>query len=77
MKKSNDTLGNRTRVLSACSTVLQPTALPHAPVAAVVVVVVVVVVVIIIIIIVVVVVVVVVIRKKQYAFHPVKGEAFP
>ena len=31
MKKSNDTIGNRTRDLPACSAVLQPTELPHAP----------------------------------------------
>jgi len=31
MKKSNDTIGNRTRDLPACSTVPQPTALPRAP----------------------------------------------
>jgi len=32
MKNSSDTIGNRTRDLPACSAVLQPTALPHAPV---------------------------------------------
>jgi len=31
MKKSNDTIGNRTRDLPACSVVPQPTALPRAP----------------------------------------------
>jgi len=31
MKKSNDTIGNRTRDLPACSEVPQPTAPPHAP----------------------------------------------
>ena len=31
-KKSNDTIGNRTRDLPACSAVPQPTALPRAPV---------------------------------------------
>ena len=31
MKNSNDTIGNRTRDLSACSAVPQPTAPPHAP----------------------------------------------
>ena len=31
MKKSNDTIGNRTRDLPACSAVPQPTALPRAP----------------------------------------------
>jgi hypothetical protein len=29
MKNSNDTIGNRTRDLSACSAVPQPTAPPH------------------------------------------------
>jgi hypothetical protein len=32
MKYSNDTIGNRTRDLQACSTVPQPTVPPHAPV---------------------------------------------
>jgi len=32
MKKSNDTIGNRTRYLPACSAVPQPTALPRAPI---------------------------------------------
>ena len=32
MKNSNDTIGNRTRDLLACSTVPQPIALPHTPV---------------------------------------------
>jgi hypothetical protein len=32
MKKSNDTIGNRTRNLPACSAVPQPTALPRAPI---------------------------------------------
>jgi len=36
MKNSSDTIGNRTRDLSACSAVPQPTALPCAPVDAVV-----------------------------------------
>jgi hypothetical protein len=31
MKKSNDTVGNRTRDLPACSAEPQPTAPPHAP----------------------------------------------
>ena len=31
MKKSNDTIGNRTRDLPACSAVPQPTTLPRAP----------------------------------------------
>jgi hypothetical protein len=31
MKKSNDTIGNRTRDLPACSAVPQPTEPPHAP----------------------------------------------
>jgi len=31
MKKSNDTIGNRTHDLPACSAVPQPTVLPHAP----------------------------------------------
>ena len=31
MKNSNDTIGNRTRDLTACSAVPQPTALPRAP----------------------------------------------
>jgi hypothetical protein len=31
MKKSKDTMGNRTRDLLACSAVPQPTALPRAP----------------------------------------------
>ena len=31
MKNSNDTIGNRTRDLPACSVVPQPTVLPHAP----------------------------------------------
>ena len=31
MKNSNDTIGNRTRDLPACSAVLQPTAPPRAP----------------------------------------------
>ena len=31
MKNSNDTTGNRTRDLPACSAVLQPTAPPRAP----------------------------------------------
>jgi hypothetical protein len=31
MKKSNDTIGNRTRDLPACSVVPQPTAPPRAP----------------------------------------------
>jgi len=31
MKKSSDTIGNRTRDLPACSAVPQPTALPRAP----------------------------------------------
>ena len=31
MKKSNDTIGNRTRDLPACSAVPQPTAPPRAP----------------------------------------------
>jgi hypothetical protein len=31
MKKSSDAIGNRTRDLLACSTVLQPTASPRAP----------------------------------------------
>jgi hypothetical protein len=31
MKKSSDTIGNRTRDLTACSTVPQPTAPPRAP----------------------------------------------
>jgi hypothetical protein len=31
MKKSNDTIGNRTRNLPACSAVPQPTAPPRAP----------------------------------------------
>ena len=31
MKNSNDTIGNRTRDLPACSSVLQPTAPPRAP----------------------------------------------
>jgi len=31
VKKSNDTIGNRTRDLPACSVVPQPTALPRAP----------------------------------------------
>jgi len=31
MKKSNDTIGNRTRDLLACSVVPQPTAPPRAP----------------------------------------------
>jgi hypothetical protein len=31
MKKSNDTIGNRTRDLPACSAVPQPNALPRAP----------------------------------------------
>ena len=31
MKKSNDTIGNRTRDLPTCSIVPQPTALPRAP----------------------------------------------
>jgi len=31
MKKSNDTIGNRTRDLPTCSPVPQPTALPRAP----------------------------------------------
>jgi len=30
MKNSNDTIGNRTRDLLACSAVPQPTAQPHA-----------------------------------------------
>jgi len=32
MKNVNDTIGKRTRNLPACSSVPQPTALPHAPV---------------------------------------------
>jgi len=32
MKNSNDTIGNQTRELPACSAVPQPTALPGAPV---------------------------------------------
>jgi hypothetical protein len=32
MKNSNDTIGNRTRDLPACSTMPQPTTLPHTPV---------------------------------------------
>ena len=32
MKNSNDTIGNRTRDLPACSAVPQPTAPPRAPV---------------------------------------------
>ena len=32
MKNSNDTIGNRTRDLPACSAVPQPTALPRAPI---------------------------------------------
>ena len=32
MKKSNGTIGNRTRDLLACSAVPQPTALPRAPI---------------------------------------------
>ena len=32
MKNSNDTIGNRTRDLTACSAVPQPTALPRAPI---------------------------------------------
>ena len=32
MKKSNDTIGNRTRDLPACSAVPQPTAPPRAPI---------------------------------------------
>ena len=31
MKNSNDTIGNRTRDLSTCSAVPQPSALPRAP----------------------------------------------
>ena len=31
MKNSNDTIGNRTRDLLACSAVSQPTAPPHTP----------------------------------------------
>jgi hypothetical protein len=31
IKNSNDSIGNRNRDLPACSTVLQPTALPRAP----------------------------------------------
>jgi hypothetical protein len=31
MKNSNDTIGNRTRGLAACSAVPQPTASPRAP----------------------------------------------
>jgi len=31
MKNSNDTIGNRTRDLPACSAVPQPTVLPRAP----------------------------------------------
>jgi hypothetical protein len=31
MKNSNDTIGNQTRGLPACSALPQPTALPHAP----------------------------------------------
>ena len=31
MKNSNDTIGNRTRDLTVCSAVPQPTALPRAP----------------------------------------------
>jgi len=31
MKKSNDTIGNRTRDLPACSAVPQPTVLPRTP----------------------------------------------
>jgi hypothetical protein len=31
MKKSNETIGNRTHDLSACSAVPQPTALPRVP----------------------------------------------
>jgi hypothetical protein len=31
MRNSNDTIGNRTRVLPACSAVPQPTAPPRAP----------------------------------------------
>jgi len=31
MKNSNDTIGNRTRNLPACSAVAQPTAPPHTP----------------------------------------------
>jgi hypothetical protein len=31
MKNSNDTIGNRTRYLLACSAVPQPTAAPRAP----------------------------------------------
>ena len=31
MKNSNDTIGNRTRALPACSAVPQPTAPPRAP----------------------------------------------
>jgi hypothetical protein len=31
MKNSNDTIGNRTRDLPACSAMPQPTALPRAP----------------------------------------------
>jgi hypothetical protein len=38
MKYSNDTIGNRTRDLQACSTVPQPTVPPHVPVVVVVVV---------------------------------------
>jgi hypothetical protein len=41
MKNSNDSIGNSTRELSACSAVSQPTAPPHIPVVVVVVVVVV------------------------------------
>jgi len=33
MKNSNDTIGNRTRDLPACSAVPQPTAPPRAPLA--------------------------------------------
>jgi hypothetical protein len=32
MRNSNDTIGNRTRDLSACSVVPQPTAPPRAPI---------------------------------------------
>ena len=35
MKISNDTIGNRTRDLPACSVVPQPTALPCAPIFAI------------------------------------------
>jgi hypothetical protein len=31
IKNSDDTIGNRTRDLPICSTVSQPTVLPHAP----------------------------------------------